>query len=131
VRKKVASYLELARRDLAHAADTLEKHPANAAFSVQQAAEKIIKAVLTRDGVLFPVTTHQLDLLVGLLPGDHLWRADLLDWVGLTSAATVYRYPTANDDIPRDPDRATIARYILSIRTLLPEIADWCREQPG
>ena len=131
MKKKVASYLELARRDLAHAADTLDKHPANAAFSVQQAAEKIIKAVLTQQGIGFPATTHQLDLLVGLLPGDHLWRADLLDWVGLTSAATVYRYPTANDDIPRDPDRATIARHLAAIRAVLPEIVDWCKEQPG
>ena len=131
MKKKVSSYLELARRDLAHATDTLDKHLANAAFSVQQAAEKIIKAVLTREGIAFPATTHQLDMLVGLLPGEHLWRADLLDLVGLTSAATVYRYPTANDDIPRDPDRATIGRHLAAIHILLPEIADWCREHPG
>lgn len=130
MKKKVASYLELARRDLAHATDTLDKHLANAAFSVQQAAEKIIKAVLTQEGIGFPATTHQLDLLVGLLPGEHLWRADLLDLVGLTSAATVYCYPTANDDIPRDPDRATIGRHLAAIRAVLPEIADWCREHP-
>lgn len=129
MKKKVASFLELARRDLAHATDTLDKHPANAAFSVQQAAEKIIKAVLTQQGIGFPATTHQLELLVGLLPGDHLWRADLLDWVGLTSAATVYRYPTASDDIPRDPDRAVIARHLAAIRIVLLEIMDWCREQ--
>jgi HEPN domain-containing protein len=131
MKKRVASYLELARRDLAHATDALDRHPADAAFSAQQAAEKIIKAVLTQQDIAFPATTPQLDLLVGLLPGDHLWRAALLDWVGLTSAATAYRYPTASDDIPRDPDRTTIARHLTAIRTALPEIADWCREHPG
>src|ERR1700760_587407 len=100
-------------------------------FFVQQAAEKTIKAVLTQESIAFPATTHQLDLIVGLLPGDHLWRADSLEWVGLTSAARVYRCPTANDDIPRDPDRAVIGRHLAAIRAILPEIADWCREQPS
>ena len=126
--RKAESLLILAEKDLAHAADNLRTHPGHAAFSVQQAAEKLIKAVLEAAGIDYPRVSHQLDDLLHRVPAENPFRADLLPLVRLTAAATRYRYPTAWGGVPDDPPIAEIAQDVAALRRLLPEVRDWVAE---
>jgi HEPN domain-containing protein len=127
--RKAESLLSLAEKDLAHAADNLHRHPRHAAFSVQQAAEKMIKAVLETEGVSYPSTSHQLDQLVARIPTSNPFRGDLLPLTRLTPAATKYRYPTPSGDVPKDPPGAEIEEDMAAVKGLLPEIRDWVSER--
>jgi len=61
-------------------------------FHAQQATEKSIKAVLIHRGVRFP-RTHDIQLLVSLVPLDMRNEPALLDSVRLTPYAVNSRYP--------------------------------------
>ena len=81
-------------------------------FHVQQAAEKLLKALLAVQGIDYP-RTHDLDLLVALLEGTSCsLPADLLDIVELTPMATVFRYEELplDESLPRDQWLAQLAR---------------------
>lgn len=126
--RKAAAFLDLAATDLAHAKANLGSFPRHAAFTLQQAAEKIIKAILSVENVAFPGTSHQLDDLVSRIPATNPFRADLLALGHLTSAATRYRYPTPRGDVPEDPSSAEMAEDLATIELLLPEVRAWLRE---
>ena len=126
--RKVQSFLILAREDLAAAKILAQHFPRHAAFNAEQAAEKIIKAVLTTERIIFSAGHHQLGMLVGLLPPGHVWRADLMVLDKHTPAATAYRYPVPGGAVPASPHSTQINADILELERLLPEVEDWCRE---
>ena len=127
--KKAESLLSLAEKDLSHAADNMRTHPRHAAFSVQQAAEKLIKAILEKEGVSYPSTSHQLDVLVASVPPSNPFKGDLSPLARLTSSATKFRYPTARGDVPDDPEISEIEEDMAAVKLLLPEVRDWLREE--
>jgi HEPN domain-containing protein len=127
--RKAAAFIALAREDLAAAGRLRRDLPRQAAFHVEQAAEKLIKAVLTTEGRTYPATHHQLGQLAALLPPDHAWRADLAALDKHTSAATALCYPSPGGHLPAPPDPATLAEDLREIERLLPELEDWCRER--
>ena len=61
-------------------------------FHAQQAAEKSIKAVLLHSGIPFP-KTHNLKILLELLPPDQAAPEEVRQSVGLTDYAGITRYP--------------------------------------
>jgi HEPN domain-containing protein len=61
-------------------------------FHAQQAAEKALKAILVRRGVEFPFT-HDLGVIVALLPSDLSPPEWLAEAVQLTIFAAATRYP--------------------------------------
>lgn len=62
-------------------------------FHAQQAAEKMMKAVLIERGAGFP-KTHDLNVLAGLLSScGAAWSPDPRDFNTLAPAAVDYRYP--------------------------------------
>lgn len=128
---RARSLVALSEKDLAHAVDNRTSHPRHAAFSIQQAAEKMIKAVLEQERVSHPTTSHQLDDLVGRVPPSNPFKADLLPLARLTSAATRYRYPTPRGEVPADPPPRELQEDIAAVRRLLPEVKDWLDEQDG
>lgn len=127
--RKAVAFLDLATADLAHAKANLRAFPRHAAFTLQQACEKIVKAILSAEGVAFPATSHQLDALVSRISGQNPFRADLLGLSHLTSAATRYRYPTPRGDVPADPPVGEMAEDLQSLQLLLPEVRAWLRER--
>lgn len=127
MKKKVESLLDLAERDIAHATDNLSSYPAYAAMSVQQAAEKMIKAALEVEGVSYPATSHQLDVLISHVPAANPFKADFAPLARLTSAATRYRYPTPRGEVPEDPPPVETKADMDAVKLLLPEVRDWCR----
>jgi HEPN domain-containing protein len=63
----IASYLRIAREDLAGARQLASTGNRNAMYLCSQAAEKIIRAVLTSEGKNAGIK-HQLDELVDMIP---------------------------------------------------------------
>lgn len=129
MRAMVESYVALAREDLAVAAKLMPDHPRHAAFNVEQAAEKLLKAVLTVEGIAFEKNHHQLGRLADLLPDDHVWKADLKAFDRFTSYATAVRYPTSGGHMPQDPEDAHVQLGWREVSSLIDEIRDWCREE--
>ena len=129
VSQRARTFLALAEDDLSHAGDNLDAHPRHAAWSIEQAAEKMIKAVLTAERVEYPATSHQLDDLVRRIPEKNPFKSDFLDLTRLTPAATRYRYPTPRGEIPGDPPLAEMAEDLEKVKLLLPEVRAWLAER--
>jgi len=124
-----ASYIALAKEDLAVARKLMAEHPRHAAFNIEQAAEKLLKAVLTVEGIRFPTSHHRLGALAALLPEDHLWRADLMAFDDFTSYATAVRYPKPGGGMPNEPEDAELKGGWTEVSALIGEIEDWCGDK--
>jgi HEPN domain-containing protein len=122
------SFIALAREDLDVAHRIVSSHPRVAAFHLQQAAEKLLKAVLSAEGITFSAG-HQLGQLAQLLPNDHLWRADLMAFDRYTPFATATRYPMPGGGMPRTPPKAQIEASLKEVGSVVDEIRDWCEER--
>lgn len=125
-----ASYIAIAKEDLAVARKLLSDHPRHAAFHVEQAAEKLLKAILTCENMRFTANHHQLGALAALLPSDHLWRADLMAFDDFTSYATALRYPKPGGGMPAKPEDAELRSGLEEVAALVDEIENWCRMRP-
>lgn len=88
------------------------------AFHCQQAAEKLIKALLLRLGLEAGVE-HRLDMLLARLPDAHPMKADLGTFTRYTPFATTYRYPRPSGDPPNEPDAATIIADANRLKVLI------------
>lgn len=83
--------------------------PRQAVYFVQQSAEKLLRAVLEREGI--PAgPTHSIAKLVELLPTPHPLRDRFLSFDDLSVASTRYRYPSqtgmlASPDVAELPER--------------------------
>ncbi|HYO73050.1 MAG TPA: HEPN domain-containing protein [Archangium sp.] len=90
----IASYLDEVEAEL-DAVRRLVKPPPNrlAAFHLQQAAEKLIKAVRLHRG-LYATKDHNLEILIQELPEEDPWRERLEKFEELSAYATTYRYPS-------------------------------------
>lgn len=64
----------------------------NLCFHAQQAAEKALKAILVAKGIPFR-KTHNIRILLDLLPHDVLPPPDVEDAAGLTDYAVISRHP--------------------------------------
>lgn len=110
----VLGYLKAVVEDL-DAAERLTSPPASrlADFHVQQAAEKLAKAVLTARGV-HATREHRLQFLAESLPEGEPWRARLGSMAHVDRFATAFRYPGTSGRLPvgRPPDEtlADVAR---------------------
>ena len=76
-------------------------------FHAQQAAEKSIKAVLLACGVEFPFT-HNLDVLLGLLPPGLSVPHELAEAVDLNPYAVATRYPGESEPATEDDHREAV-----------------------
>ena len=115
------SFIELARRDLAAARLLQVSDPGNAGFHLQQAAEKLTKAVLNIAHI--PVAlTHQIGALAAMLPDDHPLRADLAAFDRFSSFGTSTRYPLPGGGMPRLPSANMLAEGIADVQNLVDEI---------
>src|ERR1700734_419599 len=104
----VLGYLAAVADDL-DAARRLVAPPANrlAAYHLQQAAEKLVKAVLVNPKI-HPGVEHRIDVLVRMLDAADPWQA-LLDGLDRFSPyATTYRYPSPTGRLKAGPDDASV-----------------------
>jgi len=114
---EVLPWLAVVERDLKAARNCLfgpEPTEEAAAYHCQQAAERLVKAVLVSEGVNAPYS-HDIRVLAGLLPKSPL-AALLLPLARFTPYATAYRYPV--DDpfgVPPSPSVEEIAGWVQEI----------------
>lgn len=114
----IANTLRLARDDL-DAARVL--HAANNRYAIyhcEQAAEKIIKAVLTGEGVHANIK-HQLDDMVKDVPEANPLKPLLKDIEHLAAYATTYRYATTSGNIKPSPDDKTLQADLAKVTAAL------------
>jgi HEPN domain-containing protein len=97
-RRRIASFLSIAKEELAAAEILFDKLPRQAAYFQHQTVEKLLRAVLEREGVAVG-PTHNIRALTDLLPTPHLLKESFLEFDNLSSAATRFRYPTASGAI--------------------------------
>jgi HEPN domain-containing protein len=114
----ITAYLDDVSLEL-DAARRLAAEPPNrfAAFHLQQAAEKLIKAVRLGRG-LQVTADHNLEFLVEGLAEDDPWRAKLGVLEPLSSYATAYRYPSPTGKRKPGPSHAEVLRWIADLTTL-------------
>jgi len=129
LRAEAERWLAIARDDLevSLAARSLPQPRAGiAAYHLQQAAEKVFKAMLVLSGQRLR-RTHDLDELAEelapLYPG---WRERLDALRPLTVWGIAYRYPSAEDEPEPEPDTAELEQAATLIRQVLEDVGVLC-----
>lgn len=120
----IANLLRIAREDLEGARTLNMSGNRNAIYLCEQAAEKLIRAVLTSEKIHAGVK-HQLDEMVGLIPDENPIKPRLRALQHLATYATSYRYTTPTGRIPADPSAEDVDAAVKSIEATLNEVARW------
>jgi HEPN domain-containing protein len=116
----IANLLRIAREDLDGAVLLAPRGNRNAAYLCEQAAEKIIRAVLTSEGKHAGIK-HQLDEMVNLVPDENPLKPALREIEELAAYATAYRYPTPAGRIPAPPPGGELAALMAKVEAALGE----------
>lgn len=120
-----AALLRIAASDLADARILAGVRSRHAPYLCSQAAEKIVKAVLTAEGIhVHRNVAHRIDLMVDLLPDANAYKARFRKIEHLASYATSYRYPTPTGRVPAAPSPDELASLIDETDSLLRDVAD-------
>ncbi len=122
-KQRLSALLYLAEQDT-DAAKLLAAHGNYyAAYHCQQAAEKLIRALLLQHDIE-PGLDHHLDVLIGKLPDGDPWKATLTPLHKYTPYATTYRYATSGGRIPTSPDDAGVAADAAHVAELIADARD-------
>lgn len=93
----------------------------NAPYLCEQAAEKIIRAVLTSEGI--PAGTgHMLAEMVRKIPNENPLKPALTTLTELAGYATAYRYSTSSR-IPPSPSKEEVAGDLARVESILHDTA--------
>lgn len=112
----VANFLRIAAEDLAGAKLLAASNNRNAVYLCEQAAEKIIRAVVTSEGKHAGIK-HELAEMVDLVPDENPLKSALRAIEHLSQYATSYRYPVSSSRtkrIPRGPTPEELLAVIAS-----------------
>ncbi len=109
VEKRVRAYLELASKDAEAAELLLAGGNRFSAYHLQQAVEKVTKALLLARGIEAGIE-HRFEELFHRFPAADEWPSRLLPFVGCSAYATAFRYPTPGGRIPADPPANELRR---------------------
>lgn len=120
VPRRIVAFLDLAAQDVEAARTLAATNNRYAAYHCQQAAEKLIKAVLLHRG-LESGTEHRLDVLVDELHDGDPWKPKLRPLETYLPYATTYRYPTPGGRIVAAPNMTQVAVDANAIEMLIKE----------
>ena len=98
----IANLLRVAREDLDGARLLAQAGNRNAVYLCEQAAEKVIRAVVTAEGKHAGIR-HDLADMVDLLPDDNPLKPQLRVVEHLSQYATAFRYPVSSSKTKRIP----------------------------
>ena len=121
VERLIANNLRIAREDLAGARLLASAGNRNAAYLCEQAAEKVIRAVLTSEGIHGGIG-HALSQMIALLPDANPIKAQLALLSPLAAYATTYRYPTSAR-VPAAPAAHELAEHLQRLDAVLTEVS--------
>lgn len=119
----IASLLRIARDDLQGARILARASNRNAIYCCEQAAEKIIRAILTSEG-LHAGASHRLAEMVDQLPDLNPLKERLRCLEELEAYATSFRYPTAAGRIALAPSPEVFERYAAQTEEALREAVE-------
>lgn len=113
-RAVIAAYVRIADSDLRSARVLARNGLRNAWYELEQAAEKLIRAVLTSEGIRGGIH-HRLDQMVDLIPDENPLKPAMRSVQELAAYATTFRYPTDGGRIvtPRGDIHAWIGKVQL------------------
>ena len=114
----IANTLRLAQADLDAAKLLHAGKNRYAIYHCEQAAEKIIKAVLTSEGVHANIK-HLLDEMVKQVPDANPLKPLLKQIEHLAAYATTYRYASPSGNIKPAPDDATLLADVARLQAAL------------
>ncbi len=124
-RQEAQLWLALVREDIDVAVAAAGLTPPRfgaAGYHLQQAAEKVVKALLVLVGEPFR-HTHDLDYLVGRAVPLHPDLRDTLEqFRPLSIWSVAFRYPSIDDEPTRPPDASEVARLAILISDLVAEV---------
>jgi HEPN domain-containing protein len=130
---------EIVREWLSHVDDDLDAawscirgpraSPKRAAYHVQQAAEKLLKAALVASGVS-PPRTHDLEELAALMPDETPNRERLRGLKRFTVFAFAFRYP-GEDVLEPEPTHQEIDVWINDLTKLKADFERWLEQAAG
>lgn len=118
--KVIASYLRIAAQDLKDARALNELESRNAIYLCSQAAEKVIRAVLTSESIHGGVQ-HMLNLMVDKVPDENPIKPLLRDIEHLSLFATSFRYPTTKGRVKEPPTNKQFREYADNVEKALDE----------
>jgi HEPN domain-containing protein len=116
----IASLLRVANEDFEGARVLAASGNRNAVYLYEQAAEKLIRAVLTSEN-LHAGIKHQLDEMVDQLPDANTLKPKLRAIEHLSAYATSYRYPAPGGRIKASPSSAKLEEIATAVRSVLDE----------
>ena len=120
----IANLLRVAKEDLAASRLLASAGNRNAVYLCEQAAEKIIRAVLTSEKQHAGIS-HQLNDMVDLIPDQNPIKSSLQSTEHLAAYATSYRYPSPTGRIKQGPDARTLEIDLRNMESALSEAARW------
>jgi HEPN domain-containing protein len=123
VEKRVAAYLELATKDVEAAQLLMAGGNRYAAYHMQQAFEKVAKALLLAKGIEAGIEHRLEELLKRFAEGDP-WPVRLQPLASYSAYATAFRYPTPGGRIPADPPSDKIRRDLVVATDLITAARD-------
>ena len=125
VDRVVAAWLTVADEDIrAIHACLVGSALKSAAYHCQQAAEKLVKAMLVSLG-RHPPKQHNIVALLDDVPSDHPLRPTLLPLERFTIFAAAFRYPSIDvfDSPPDEPGPDDVARWLAEIQQARARVA--------
>lgn len=119
----VESLLRVAQEDLAGARALAAIGNRNAIYLAEQAAEKVIRAVLTAERKHAGIS-HRLSDMVDMVSAESPLLPALRAIQDLSAYATAYRYPSPAGRIPPSPDPARFEDFAQKVAFALTAAAD-------
>ncbi|WP_139198898.1 HEPN domain-containing protein [Xaviernesmea oryzae] len=120
----IANHLRLAHEDLDAAEMLIRVGNRYGAYHLQQAAEKLLLALLTAEEVKAERrNVHRLDVLLDLLPEINAFKARLQPLAFLTIYATTYRYPKDAGRLPAKPEKSELDASMIALADLINDAA--------
>ncbi len=116
----IASYLRVAKEDLDGARVLAKAGNRNAIYLCEQAAEKVIRAVLTSESQHAGIK-HHLGEMVDLIPDSNPIKPMLRAIEHLAAYATSFRYPTDAGRIKAPPSPTTLTSDLAAVERALGE----------
>ncbi len=118
----IAAMLRIAKQDLDGARLLNRAGNRNASYLSEQAAEKLIRAVLTSEGIQAG-NRHELSDMVDQIPDQNPVKLALRAIEHLSAYATAYRYPSPRGRVRSPPSAAELDVDLAKVDAALTEVA--------
>jgi HEPN domain-containing protein len=126
--KRIRSFLLIAAEEEAAARRLLPDLPRQASFFVQQAVEKLLRAVIEAEDRKAGIS-HNIKELAALLPEGNVLRPLFIEHEDISSAATRYRYPLGGGGMAEPDSAADLMEELQSIARLRAAVISFLSER--